>query len=107
MPYVLLVLALTINSAANVLLKSGTTTGGLKPLIAGLFAFGVNVIFYALALRSLPLSVAYPVMVAGSFMLVNGYSAIVFKEGITPAQTAGYGFILIGVMLVLLYKRAA
>jgi multidrug transporter EmrE-like cation transporter len=107
MPYVLLVLAFVINSAANILLKSGTGAGGLKHLAAGLLAFGVNVVFYALALRSLPLSVAYPVMVAGSFALVNGYSAVVFREGITPAQTAGYGFILIGVVLVLLYKRVA
>ena len=76
MGYLFLFLALTLNAAANVLLKVGaarlgdlTEPGLLGRLLteyhvlAGVLPFALNVVFYVAALTRLNLSVAYPIMV--------------------------------------------
>lgn len=112
MAYLYLVLAFTLNSIANILLKLGalqglTLSGGVFALVKGnwqfllgLSIFAVNVIFYFLALRALPLSVAYPVMVVMGFLIVNSYALFALHEPITAGQYIGYVLIVIGLTLV-------
>ena len=117
MGFIYLVIAFLLNSFANVLLKMSASTGivlnSYSPLVlirenifflSGLAIFALNVIFYALALRSLPLSLAYPVMVVGSFMLVSTFSFFYFRETITLLQIIGYIAILGGIALVMFAK---
>ncbi len=112
MAYLFLALAFTLNSVANILLKLGairglSLSGGPLALIEanwqfllGLSIFALNVIFYFLALRALPLSVAYPVMVVMGFLIVNSYALFALHEPITVGQYIGYVLIVIGLTLV-------
>lgn len=115
MSYLYLLLAFVINALASILLKLDAAGGAPlslergvvaavsehRMLLLGLMAFGANVIFYWLALKTLPLSVAYPTMVAGSFAIVLGYAAFALHEGVSLAQVVGYALIFVGVLLVL------
>jgi small multidrug resistance pump len=111
---VFLAIAIVLNAGGNFLLKLGADKGlslstqegilGLFRdnvyLLAGVVLFGINVLFYAAALRALPLSVAYPVML-GSVFIIVGISAVVFlHEAITPWHIVGYGLVFSGVLLV-------
>lgn len=112
MAYIYLALAFTLNSVANILLKLGalrglSLSGGLLAIIEsnwqfllGLAIFATNVIFYFLALRALPLSVAYPVMVVMGFLIVNSYALLALNEPITAWQYVGYMLIVVGLTLV-------
>ena len=112
MTYLFLILAFTLNGIANILLKLGaergfTLSNGTSSLIVtnwqfllGLILFALNVILYFLALRALPLSTAYPVMVAMSFLIVNAYAFFALHEPIAGGQLAGYVFISVGLTLV-------
>jgi small multidrug resistance pump len=113
MEYLLLMLALTLNALANVLLKVGATrfAGWGQPgvmsrvlanpyLLLGLALFALNVIFYAAALTRLNLSVAYPVMVAGGIILVVLASVVWLKEPVTAAQVSGLALLVAGILLV-------
>lgn len=112
MAYLFLALAFTLNSVANILLKLGairglSLSGGLFSIIEanwqfllGLSIFALNVIFYFLALRALPLSVAYPVMVVMGFLIVNSYALLMLHEPITAGQYIGYVLIVVGLTLV-------
>ena len=113
MAYLFLVLALTLNAAANILLKMGATRlGGLEEpglfgrlvsnyhLSAGLLLFALNVVFYVAALTRLNLSVAYPIMVAGGIVIVVAVSAFALQEDITPLQTLGLALLVLGIALV-------
>lgn len=111
MGYIFLVIAFTLNALANVLLKSGShslSVSGLTAtsffanyaLLGGLFLFALNIVFYALALARLPLSVAYPVMVAGSLIIVALSSALYLGESITLVQLLGMGMLLLAVVLI-------
>lgn len=118
MPYVLLVCAFSLNAAANILLKLGSRQGiqlhTSSPVtfitanwqfLLGCLLFVGNVIFYFLALRSLPLSTAYPVMVVMSFLLIGMFAGFVLKEPISLVQIVGYGAIIGGLILIVAYRR--
>jgi multidrug transporter EmrE-like cation transporter len=113
MAYLFLILALTLNAAANILLKIGATRlGALEEpgllgrlvsnhhLWAGLLLFALNVVFYIAALTRLNLSVAYPIMVAGGIVIVVSASTFALQEAITPLQTLGVALLVLGIALV-------
>ncbi len=118
MPYVLLVCAFSLNAAANILLKLGSKQGlvwhGLSPvglvvanwqLLLGCLCFLGNMLFYFMALRSLPISTAYPVMVVMSFLLIGSFAWLILKEPISVSQWIGYGAMIVGLVLVVANRR--
>ncbi|MBU2103724.1 hypothetical protein KKD81_02870 [Patescibacteria group bacterium] len=110
--YIALAAAFVLNAIANILLKIGSERGILLQgpvgtllahnwaFLVGVGLFAANVLFYFLALRSLPLSTAYPVMVAMSFIIINSYAFLVFREPLTVLQAFGYVCIVVGLALV-------
>lgn len=113
MAYVLLVTALLLNASANTLLKIGashfndaTGAGLLERLLGnhalwlGLLLFAINAACYVVALGQLKLSVAYPVMAAGSLVVVALSSVLWLGETLTTLQWAGIALLLLGIVLV-------
>ncbi len=114
MPYVLLTGAFLCNAFANIFLKIGSQHGldlstwnpflfiSKNPaFVVGIVLFACNALLYFLALRTLPLSVAYPVMVAMSFIIVGSYAIFGIGEQVSLIQIIGYALILAGIALVL------
>jgi multidrug transporter EmrE-like cation transporter len=119
---VALVVALVLNAFANLMIRfgmhavdqelggAGAFDGGLVGLIRllirhwvvllGLACFAANVVFYAFALQKMPISIAYPVMVTGGFVIIVVVAGIILKERLTPIQWLGVVAILVGVTLV-------
>jgi multidrug transporter EmrE-like cation transporter len=111
-----LVIALVFNALANILIKLANTTSTVAdtaplvqkvtglylswPFIAGLCAFGLNLLFYTQALHSMQLSVAYPIMTGSGFAIIGAAGYFLFAERLTFVQMAGIGLILIGIVLV-------
>ncbi len=108
----LVVCAAVLNGAASVFLKLGAQAGlvvagsipelawGNKFIIIGICCFALNVLVYFAALRLLPLSIAYPTMVALSFLVVATLSAIVFNEAFTLYTILGFILIVAGIALI-------
>lgn len=117
MPYLYLIAAFSINAAANIFLKLGSQKGIVAnvPLsqmlfanwqfVVGVMLFAINVFFYFLALRALPLSIAYPTMVVMSFALVNAYALTMLGEQITVMQIFGYVLLALGLVFIIGYAR--
>ena len=117
MSFFYLAIAFSLNAAANVLLKLGSQKGIVTdaPLVSllsanwqfalGLSLFAANVIFYFLALRALPISIAYPVMVVMSFILINAYALTVLGKRINATQLVGYGLVVLGLVLIVSFVR--
>jgi multidrug transporter EmrE-like cation transporter len=113
MGYVFLIVALTLNAAANLLMKIGADRLGSRGtanvlegvltnyyLLGGLVLFALNVVFYVGALTRLNLSLAYPVMMAGGVLIVVCVSILYFKEPLTLGHAAGILLLLAGLVLV-------
>ena len=114
-------LALTLNATANLMMKVGARMFGESGLtmehgighlatsflanwvlILGIFCFAINVVFYAYALSAeyMKISIAYPIMVSGGFVIIAIVSWKYLGETLSVAQWAGVAMILLGVFLV-------
>jgi multidrug transporter EmrE-like cation transporter len=123
MKYVVaLIIALSLNAAANLMIKFGMRgidleLNGGSPmadgvaglirlmlrhwvLLAGLGCFALNVVFYSFSLQKLPISIAYPIMVASGFGIIVTVAGLMLGERLSPTQWVGVAAILIGVALV-------
>ena len=116
-------MAMLLNAAANLLMKVGMKSvagsGGLLRdgpiaaagliatsgvLLIGLTCFGLNAALYMYALqsKSLPISVAYPIMVGGGFVLIAVVARVhpALAERLSIGQLAGVAMIMAGIVLV-------
>jgi len=116
LPQLLLLSALVLNAAANVLMKYSAAharvapeTAGLAEKLAarfhpafvvGLVLFAANVFAYQASLRSLKLSLAYPIMVSGGYLLILVASWFLFQERLGLVQYFGVGLIVAGLWMV-------
>ena len=127
MKYVIaLLLALTLNATANLMMKFGVKRFGSAGvsldqgigtagsalitnwvLIVGLFCFAINVAFYTYALHGIRISVAYPIMVSGGFAIIALVAWKYLGETLSATQWVGVALILVGVLLVAKDMNAA
>ena len=106
---IFLVIATINNSIGNILIKQsssisnkvGATNFLFSPhFVLGITFFGLNIIFYSISLRSIPLSTAYPILAGGSFLITTVFSQIIFLESIDFVKVIGLVFITLGMSLV-------
>jgi multidrug transporter EmrE-like cation transporter len=116
--YLYLLVALLLNATANLLLKYSAVQGtspavrtpsglsgalqtyGSLPFMAGLACFALNVLIYTQALKRLPISVAYPVMVSLGYLIILVVSWFLFQERLSIARYVGAGLMLGGLWLL-------
>ena len=104
--YAWCVLAAAASALATLLIKlsqqtgSGWTLARLGWLGAACAAYGVGFVCYAIALQKLQMSLAYPVMVAITMVLVAiaGYFAL--QEALTVSKLAGMLLIALGAFVL-------
>jgi len=114
-----LALALILNATANLMMKFGVrrfnasgitleqgpwavTWGFLTNwvLVVGLICFASNVLFYTYALSGIKISIAYPIMVSGGFVIIAIAAWLYLSETLATGQWVGIIFILLGVYLI-------
>ena len=109
--YALLIVAIMFGVAGQLLLKRGMSS---RPdfrltdlfslisdpfIIGGFLCYGISVVIYLTALKSLDLSLAYPTVSLG-YVAVILLSKVFFKENISLARWAAVIIICLGVALV-------
>ncbi len=113
----LILTGVTLNAAAQLLLKAGArmlpgvplqmSNAGLVleralmngPILAGLACYVVSVGFWILALTRVDVSVAYPMLSIG-YVINAVAAAALFAEQLTTQRLAGIGIIVLGCWLV-------
>jgi multidrug transporter EmrE-like cation transporter len=104
--YLALAAAILIGVGGQVCLKLGATdAGGIGEqllrwqTVSGLLLYLVSGIVYVIALRKIPVMVAFP-SVSPSYVLMAGIDHFWFKEVLGMAQLAGIALIIGGVFLL-------
>jgi spermidine export protein MdtJ len=115
--WILLSLTVVLTAAANLLLKYAALNrqelGDAKGVVAnlleifatpslvlGVLFLALAVIAYAIALRNISLSVAYPIMTTSVVVLVAVFSSIFFGESVTLVKAVGIVIVISGVILL-------
>lgn len=104
-----LIFSILANSSANILIKKASLAAPESQLniylnpyfLSGLVLFGVNLIFYAQALRKLPISIAYPILIGGSLFIIANISIFSLGESLSLKQLLGMIIVSLGVWLIL------
>ena len=117
MSVILLVVTFLLNSAAHIALKLGANSGlhlqSYNPVylvkenfitLTGLTLFVLSAGFYFSVLRIVPVSVAYPVSVISSFMIINFFAFYFLKESVNLWQLLGYLCLLLGLGLIYFFR---
>ena len=103
--YVLLALGIGLGVVGQLLLKTGADSAGIVdqflrlPTIAGLGCYGLAAICYTLALRAIPVSVAFP-SVSASYVIVVVIAHVMWKEPLGLQQLAAVTLISVGIGLL-------
>jgi multidrug transporter EmrE-like cation transporter len=104
--YLALAVAIVIGVTGQVFLKLGSTdSGGIAEqflrwqTISGLLLYLVSAIVYVVAVRKIPVSIAFP-SVSLSYVLMAGIDYFWFKEALGWVQLAGIALIIGGVTLL-------
>jgi quaternary ammonium compound-resistance protein SugE len=118
MNYIYLILAFILNASGNILLKVGAAKGiyfNVFPLgsflkqniflISGFIFFVLNALFYFLALKNIPVSLAYPVMVTASLILTGSYAFLMGGEVFTYNHIIGYALMTLGVVIIFMNTK--
>ena len=104
--YLSLAAGILLGVAAQLLLKVGATGEGdfmvqlFRPqTIIGLGLYGMAAFFYIIALRKIPVTVAFP-SVALSYAIIAVLGYLWLREPLGVGQIAGIAMIMAGVVLV-------
>jgi len=116
--HALLVVSVTFNVTANILLKTAVTkTGGISAestqiltniakvafspyLIAGLILYGLSFLIWLRVLTFNDLSRSYPIFATIVFLMTTLGSVIFLKENITVIRVVGIAVMLTGIFIV-------
>jgi multidrug transporter EmrE-like cation transporter len=99
----LLAMATAVCSAVGiVLLKSGLEGGAVKlaPFAAGTIVYGVGIALGIWLFGRYAVSVAYPIVVGLSLVVLAAVSSLALGEMLTPLKLAGTGLIVLGVAVL-------
>jgi multidrug transporter EmrE-like cation transporter len=119
MAYVFLALAFIMNAAATILINvaaknqiniaaffEGKWSLSHLYAILAVLLFGGNLLCYLFALRNLQLSLAYPIMISMSFLIVALWAFFEAHESISWLQLLGYVGIVGGIVLVTSFAKS-
>lgn len=115
MPYFLLFLSACMSALASVLIKlagqedfawawqwQSLVSRPVFLIVGALAAYCFGFLFYAVALKKLELSIAYPIMVAGTILLIYGYG-LLMGESVNMQSAAGAVLLIFSIFLI--YSR--
>lgn len=103
-PWLFLVISVLLNAAASVLLKLSAALGGTARLLSmsgSAACYGLAFVSYFFCLRTLPVSVAYPVLTAGAILVIVLSAAVLLGESLSGTQLLGAALVIMGATLLL------
>ncbi|WP_460548240.1 DMT family transporter [Comamonas piscis] len=87
-------------SSKNNSLHENTLFNNLLLYVFAVFFYGLGFVFYALSLKKLDLSIAYPLMVSVTIIGISAYGILLNGELMTVSKLAGGLLLIIGIFLI-------
>ena len=98
-PVTLVLVLLTVRHERATLTRQAAVRSGAMAMPVGLFIGATNLLVLLLNER-MPASVLFPVIAVGGLILTFVFSALVYREKSTPAQTVGFWIGVVSVLLL-------
>ncbi len=106
MGYLHLTIAILAEVFATSLLKATEDFTKLWPSIAVVVGYGVAFYFLTLALRHIPIGIAYAIWAGAGIVLIAVIGAVVYKQVPDLPAVIGMGLIIVGIAVVHLFSKS-
>ena len=107
MDKVFLVIAIFCEVAATSALKSAEGFSRLAPSLIVVLGYGASFFLLSLALRSIPVAVAYAIWSGVGVALIAIAGWVVYRQALNAGELAGIGLIVAGVVLLSFFSKTA
>lgn len=106
MKFVFLALAIISEVAGSSFLNASKQFTKVIPSIATVVSFALCFYFLSLALKHIPLGMAYAIWAELGIVLTNLVSVIIFKNSIDIPAVIGISLIITGVIIINLFSKS-
>lgn len=104
MPFVYLAIAILAEVVGTTALKASNGFTVWVPSAVVVVAYGVSFYFLALALRAIPVGVAYAIWSGVGIVLISALGWVLFRQRLDAAAVIGIGLIMAGVVVIQLFS---
>lgn len=105
--YGALLLAILLETLATSSLQASQQFTRLIPTIIMAVGYITSFYFLSIALRVLPIGIAYAIWSALGIVLISLIGFVVFKQKLDLAAIIGLGFIVIGVVVINVFSKSS
>jgi small multidrug resistance pump len=99
--YLLIVITVSFNTLAQLLLKAGSGKSFINIyLLGGILAYGVSTLMYISLLKKINLSLAYPLVIGLTVITTTVLGSALFHERVEPIAWVGIGLMLSGIWAI-------
>jgi small multidrug resistance pump len=98
MEWIYLILAIILETLGTTCMKISDGFTKLLPTLGTLLTYGLCFTFFAIALKKIPVSVAYAIWGAAGITIISVLGVVVFKESISTLKILSILFIVLGVI---------
>lgn len=107
MAYLYLSIAIVAEVIATSALKASNQLTVLLPSILSFAGYGIAFYFLALALKWIPVGIAYAIWAGVGIALISIVGAVLFKQMLDAPAIIGIGLIVAGVAIINLYSNVS
>lgn len=105
-PWVILVIAILAETIGTTALQASQQFTRAIPSVIVVIGYGISFYLLALALKSIPVGIAYAVWSGLGIVFIAAIGRLVFAQRLDPAAVAGIGMILAGILVINLFSKA-
>lgn len=102
-----LIIAIVSEVIATSALKASESFTKLWPSVIVVFGYGAAFYFLSLALRTIPVGIAYAIWSAAGIVLISAIGWVVYDQKLDLAAFIGLSLIIAGVLIVQIFSGSA
>ena len=106
MSYISLGIAIACEVAGTTLLQKSEQFTKILPTAGMLICYCVSLYFLSLALKSMPVGIAYAIWGGLGIVLISAIGCFLFKQSLDWAAITGVTFIVLGVVIVNVFSKS-
>lgn len=106
MKYIYLALAIVLEVVGSSFMAKSDGFTKITPTIITFLGYGSCFYFLSLALREMPLGIAYAIWAGAGLVLTAAVSYFIFGQKLDFPALLGIGFILLGVLIINVFSKS-
>ena len=106
MAFIYLAVAIFAEVIATSALKASNGFSILWPSITTIIGYGIAIFFLSLAMKSIPMGIAYAIWSGAGIVLISTIGLVVFKQQLDTPALLGLALVIIGIIVINVFSKS-